>query len=119
MRLIVFILFFTFSFSLNAQYSMSNQTVTDCYGTLSDSEANSQQAGWYDHNENFTFTICPNGAASIIIDFSFFNTEPINDYLMIYDGQIYSPVLAGPFSGVNTPPQIVSSGCGPWFLYLI
>ena len=112
MRLIVFILFFSFSFSLNAQYSMSNQTVTDCYGTLSDSEANSQQAGWYDHNENFTFTICPNGAASIIIDFSFFNTEPINDYLMIYDGPNSTfPVLAGPFSGVNTPPQIVSNGC--------
>ena len=51
---------------------MSNQTVYDCEGTLSDSEANSQQAGWYDHNENFTFTICPNGASSIIIDFSFF-----------------------------------------------
>ena len=112
MRLIVFILFFSFSLSLNAQYSMSNQTVTDCFGTLSDSEANSQQAGWYDHNENFTFTICPNGAASIVIDFSFFNTEPINDYLMIYDGPNSTfPVLAGPFSGVNTPPQIVSNGC--------
>ena len=57
---------------------MSNQTVTECIGSLSDSEANTQQAGWYDHNENFVFTICPNGAASIIINFSFFNTEPIN-----------------------------------------
>ncbi len=112
MRLIVFILFLSISFSVNGQYSMSNQTVTDCFGTLSDSEANSQQAGWYDHNENFTFTICPNGAASIIIDFSFFNTEPINDYLLIYDGpNTTSPVLAGPFSGVNTPPQIISNGC--------
>ncbi|MDC3105055.1 PKD domain-containing protein, partial [bacterium] len=91
---------------------MSNQTVYDCIGTLSDSEANTQQAGWYDHNENFTFTICPNGAASIIIDFSFFNTEPINDYLLIYDGpNSSSPVLAGPFSGVSTPPQITSNGC--------
>ena len=32
---------FSFSFSVNAQYSMSNQTVTDCFGTLSDSEDNS------------------------------------------------------------------------------
>ena len=112
MRLILLILFISYSFSINAQYSMSNQTVYDCIGTLSDSEANTQQAGWYDHNENFTFTICPNGAASIIIDFSFFNTEPINDYLMIYDGpNSSSPVLAGPFSGVSTPPQITSNGC--------
>ena len=43
MRLIFFILIFSFSFSVNAQYSMSNQTVTDCFGTLSDSEDNSQQ----------------------------------------------------------------------------
>ena len=112
MRLILLILFVSFSFSVSSQYSMSNQTVYDCIGTLSDSEANTQQAGWYDHNENFTFTICPNGAASIIIDFSFFNTEPINDYLIIYDGSnTTSPVLAGPFSGVNTPPQIISNGC--------
>ena len=112
MRFIFIISFLIFSLKLDAQYSMSNQTVTDCFGTLSDSEANTQQPGWYDHNENFTFTICPNGAASIIIDFSFFNTEPINDYLIIYDGSnTSSPVLAGPFSGVNTPPQIISNGC--------
>ena len=45
---------------------MSNQTVTDCFGTLSDSEDNTQQPGWYDHMK-ITFTICPNGAASIIV----------------------------------------------------
>ena len=112
MRLIFLFISLALSYIVNAQYTMSNQTVDDCFGTLSDSEANTQQAGWYDHNENYTFTICPNGAASIIIDFSFFNTEPINDYLLIYDGpNISSPVLAGPFSGVNTPPQIVSNGC--------
>lgn len=112
MRVLIILILSIFTFSTSAQYSMSNQTVYDCEGTLSDSEANSQQAGWYDHNENFTFTICPNGASSIIIDFSFFNTEPINDYLLIYDGpNTTSPILAGPFSGVNTPPQITSNGC--------
>ena len=112
MRVLIILILSIFTISTTAQYSMSNQTVYDCEGTLSDSEANSQQAGWYDHNENFTFTICPNGASSIIIDFSFFNTEPINDYLLIYDGpNTASPILAGPFSGVNTPPQITSSGC--------
>ena len=108
---LVFFLLFS-CFEMHAQYLMSNQTVNNCVGTLSDSEANSQQAGWYDHNENFVFTICPNGAAAIIIDFSFFNTEPTNDYVLIYDGpNISFPVLAGPFSGINTPPQIISNGC--------
>ena len=68
---LVFFLLFSYMQS-HAQYLMSNQTVNDCEGTLSDSEANTQQAGWYDHNENFIFTICPTGASSIIIDFSFF-----------------------------------------------
>ena len=110
--------FFTFLFfliidvSVFAQYTMSNQTVYDCEGTLTDSEANTLNPGWYDHNENFSFTICPNGALSITIDFNFFSTEPNNDYVMIYDGPNSSyPVLGGPFSGVNLPPQIVSSGC--------
>ena len=112
MRLLLILLFSLNIVQLHAQYTMSNQTVYDCEGTLSDSEANTQQAGWYDHNENFAFTICPNGASSIIIDFSFFNTEPINDYVLIYDGpNTTSPILAGPFSGVNTPPQVVSNGC--------
>ena len=53
---LVFFLLFS-CFEMHAQYLMSNQTVNDCVGTLSDSEANSQQAGWYDHNENFVFTI--------------------------------------------------------------
>ena len=70
---------------LLAQYTMSNQTVYDCQGTLTDSEANSVNSGWYDNNENFSFTICPAGAYLITIDFTFFLTEPINDYVMIYD----------------------------------
>ena len=101
-----------FGNGLFAQYTMSNQTVFDCEGTLTDSEANTLNAGWYTHNENFSFTICPAGVASIIINFSFFETEPQNDYMMIYDGPDNTyPVLSGPYSGVNLPPQIVSSGC--------
>jgi hypothetical protein len=65
--------------NLYAQYSMSNATVYDCTGTLTDSEANAVNSGWYDHNENFLFTICPSGALSITISFSFFETEPGND----------------------------------------
>jgi hypothetical protein len=98
--------------NLYAQYSMSNATVYDCTGTLTDSEANAVNSGWYDHNENFLFTICPSGALSITISFSFFETEPGNDYVIIYDGPDDTyPVIGGPYSGMTFPPQIVSSGC--------
>ena len=91
---------------------MSNLTVYDCEGTLTDSEANSQNTGWYANNENFSFVICPSGAYEIIIDFISFLTEPNNDYVMIYDGPDNTyPILGGPYSGVNLPPQIISNGC--------
>ena len=97
---------------LYAQYSMTNSTVYDCEGTLTDSEANAVNSGWYDHNENFLFTICPNGALSTTINFTLFETEPGNDYVIIYDGPDDTyPVIGGPYSGVTLPPQIISSGC--------
>jgi hypothetical protein len=48
-----------FTFELHAQnaYVMSNQTVTDCEGILTDSEANEDFPGYYEGGENFTFTI--------------------------------------------------------------
>ena len=91
---------------------MSNQTVYDCEGILTDSEANTLNPGWYTNNENFTFTICPQGVSSIVIDFITFMTEPNNDYVIVYSGPDTTyPVLAGPYSGINLPPQITTSGC--------
>ena len=112
MRWFLIFSFVLFGNVVFAQYTMSNQTVFDCEGTLNDSEANPFNTGWYTHNENFSFTICPAGATSITINFSFFETEPQNDYVIIYDGPDNTyPILSGPYSGVNLPPQIVSSGC--------
>ena len=103
---------FFVSNSLLAQYTMSNQTVYDCEGTLTDSEANIVNPGWYTHNENFSFTICPQGALSITITFSSFKTEPGNDNITIYDGPNNTfPLIGGPYSGVSLPPQITSNGC--------
>ena len=71
-----FIFFFLFmNHFVYAQYTMSNQTVSACEGTLTDSEANTVFPGYYNHNENFSFTICPQGVMSITISFSFFETE--------------------------------------------
>ena len=112
MRYFLILVFMCFGNGVFAQYTMSNSTVFDCEGTLTDSEANTNNPGWYAHNENYSFTICPAGAISITIDFSFFETEPQNDYIIIYDGPDNTyPILSGPYSGVNLPPQITSSGC--------
>ena len=112
MRYFFLLIFMYFGNGVFAQYTMSTLTVFDCEGTLTDSEANTNNPGWYAHNENYSFTICPAGAISIVINFSFFETEPQNDYVIIYDGPDNTfPILSGPYSGVNLPPQITSSGC--------
>ena len=90
MKKLFLFLSFLLTQTLFAQYTMSNTTVYDCEGTLTDSEANSVNPGWYAHNEDFLFTICPNGALSTTINFTFFETEPGNDYVIIYNGPIVS-----------------------------
>ncbi|MEE2953882.1 MAG: gliding motility-associated C-terminal domain-containing protein [Bacteroidota bacterium] len=87
-------------------------SVTDCEGTLKDSESNIASPTYYTNGENYSFTICPPNAVTIVITFLEFETEPINDYLRIFNGpDTNSPLLAGPFSGLNLPPQIIANGC--------
>ena len=98
--------------SVFGQYTMSTQTVTSCEGALTDSEANIVDPGYYSHNENYSFTICPPNAVSITITFTFFETEPTYDFVRIFDGpDTNSPLIGGPFSGTTMPPIVISSGC--------
>ena len=92
-------------------YNMQDLTVYECEGILTDSESNALNPSWYSHDENLNFTICPPNAIQITITFSVFSTEPINDYLTIYDGPDNTFPVLGVYSGTNLPPQIVSSGC--------
>ena len=111
-RNLLIILYLFLNYCIFAQYNMQNLTVYDCQGTLKDSESNGLNPSWYSHNENFNFTICPPNALQTTITFISFSTEPNNDYLTIYDGPDNTyPILGGPFSGTNLPPQIMSSGC--------
>lgn len=93
-------------------YMMQNLTVDDCEGTLTDSEAGPED-GQYDHNEDFTFTICVDNADEIILAFNFFSTEDNYDVLAIYDGpNTASPLLASLTGVIQPPPVIVAtSGC--------
>jgi len=93
-------------------YNMQNATVTDCEGVLLDSD-NGPEAGQYDHNEDFTFTICVEGATEIIVSFQFFATEENYDILTVYDGpDINAPVLATLSGLIQPAPTLVAtSGC--------
>lgn len=93
-------------------YYMSDQTVNECEGILFDSDAG-LVTDYYDHNEDFTFTICVSTADNIVMTFSEFCSEEDYDFITFHDGpNTNSPIIAGPFSGtISIPPISASSGC--------
>ena len=93
-------------------YNMTNATVDDCKGFLLDSEEGSI-SGHYDHDEDFTFTICVPGANSITLIFTDFCTEVNYDSLRIFDGpDTLSPQLGPAYQGTTIPPSTSSTtGC--------
>jgi gliding motility-associated-like protein len=110
---LILILAFVSQLAINAQatYNMANLTVTDCYGTFLDSDAG-QPAGDYDHNEDFTFKICPPGANTITLTFSQFCTEPFLDVIRFFDGPDTNSTLILATSGNTIPgPIVATSGC--------
>jgi spore germination protein YaaH len=61
-------------------------------------------------NENFTYTIAPDGASGLTLDFSSFDLESGWDSLWIYDGpSIASPKIGG-YSSTLSPGNIIASG---------
>ena len=93
-------------------YAMQNAFVEECEGILTDSDDGPEE-GQYDHNENYTFTVCVDNASEIIISFHFFTTEETYDILTLYDGpNTASPVLATLTGSLQPPPVFVAtSGC--------
>ncbi len=107
------------STSISAQpiFNMSNMTVDDCKGILLDSELGDPPMT-YDHNENYTFSICIPGASEIELEFESFCTEPpfngtYFDYMRFYDGpDTLSPQIGGIFADTLLPTGIIAtSGC--------
>lgn len=111
-RTYIISLFVLLSAPLSSQYLMQDAFVTDCEGTLSDSDAGPDE-GQYDHEEDFTFTICVEGASAITAVFDFFATEEVYDVMTVYDGpDINSPIIAVLDGVINNPPVLIAtSGC--------
>jgi len=78
-----------------------------CEGTFLDSGG---QIANYAHNENWTYTIAPENAATVTLVFSQFDTEAGYDFLNIYDGSSVAAPLIGSYSGTTSPGTITSSG---------
>ena len=115
LRYMVVCLVLAWTINVPAQsYSISNATVNDCYADFTDSdEGNSVMPSFYGHNEDYTFSICPSGADSIVLSFASFCSELNLDVISFYDGpDLTSPQIGISYSGiVNIPPIIATSGC--------
>lgn len=90
-------------------YYMTNGSTSDCKGNFFDSD-NGLITGDYDHNEDYIFTICVPGAASIQLNFTSFCTEAVEDYMIIYDGgDTTASKLSGQISGSKNPGSFSST----------
>lgn len=87
--------------------------LTDCYvSPCSDTihDFGGPKKDYY-NDENYTWTIAPQGALDITVNFTEFDVELNYDYLYIYDGPTTaSPQISGsPFTGTAIPPSFTSS----------
>lgn len=79
-----------------------------CSGTIHDFGGPTKN--YYD-NENYTWTIAPQNATAITVNFTVFDVETGFDFLFVYDGPTTaSPQIAGsPFTGTTLPPNFTST----------
>ncbi len=97
--------------SFAQEYNMSNNTVTDCEGTLYDSGG---PDGNYGIDESFTFTICPTPSPTCIrLDFGTVVVENNFDAIRVFDGSSDTdPSLLFHNGGLETIGIIeATSGC--------
>ena len=81
--------------------------VEACTDTIYD--GGGPEMDYYD-NENYTFTISPDWATSVTLNFLSFETEAGYDTLFIYDGPNTSSPLIGAYDGTNSPGIVNSTG---------
>ncbi len=91
--------------SVNAEYLMTNQTVTTCEGVFYDSGG---ETGNYQDDEDYTMTFMPGTTGSkLIVDFESFDVEENAtcdyDWMKIYDGSSASATLIGTYCGTDSP----------------
>lgn len=89
-------------------------TFTAASGSFSDGSG----ATDYGNNSHCSWLINPTDAYSVTLNFSFFNTEAVNDVVNVYDGSDNTTTLLGSFSGNSIPSSLTSTG-GAMFVEFI
>jgi hypothetical protein len=91
------------------EYNMQNGEVTACIGRFYDSGG---PTGDYSNSQNLTMTFFPaNDEATLLFNFTAFNTENNYDKLFVYDGvNASAPQFPGsPFMGTVSPGTIMAT----------
>ncbi|MHC1707157.1 MAG: C10 family peptidase [Bacteroidales bacterium] len=90
------------TYSANYPTYCSNNTQTAMSGTISDGSG----AKRYQSNTACQWIIQPSNAASVMLIFNAFETEPDDDFLKIYD--LNTQELLATYSGNSIPPPVMS-----------
>ncbi|NTW31649.1 MAG: hypothetical protein HGB12_03330, partial [Bacteroidetes bacterium] len=83
----------------------SSCSVVNCTDTIYDMGGPSRN--YYD-NENYTYTIAPNGATNLSLTFSSFSVA--DDTLWLYNGNSTTSPLIGAYTSTNSPGTVTSTG---------
>ena len=97
----------TLTLTVDAQQvtTSSGGTVYTCNGIFMDDGGT---LGNYNDNQNYVFTICPDSAHLINIDFTAFDVDN-SDYLKIYDGNTAAATLLGTYNNSNPLSGIIQA----------
>lgn len=85
---------------------LSSCSIVLCSDTIYDMGGPSRN---YYNNENYTYTIQPDGATSLTLSFNSFSLGT-GDNLMIYNGNSIAAPLIGTYTGTTSPGVITASG---------
>ncbi|MBN2682430.1 MAG: proprotein convertase P-domain-containing protein, partial [Bacteroidales bacterium] len=111
------ILLTNFVFGQNTIDLLDGTIVTECSGTFYDSGG---QTGAYSNDEDFSFTISPTGATTVILTMNSFDVQSnpscAFDFLSIYDGTSNGDPLIGKYCNNSFPPTTISSTGGSLFI---
>jgi len=80
---------------------------TPCQDTIFDMNGPN---GKYFDNENYTYTLAPQYATGLNLNFTQFDVELNYDTLWLYDGPSAASPLIGAYTGTNSPGNVVTSG---------
>lgn len=95
-------------------YCSGTTTYTTASGVVSDGSGTND----YGSNSHCSWLITPEGAYTVTLNFTAFNTEATNDVVNVYDGNSEDAPLLGSFSGNTIPSSITSSG-GAMFIQFV